>query len=231
MTKKNENKKAEVKVDAKVDAKAKTETKTPVKTFTPPRGVDKKVYAEALSTIRLGKKENKTDDEVKALILTGGVPFNKINAIFQKASIDLGYIEDPKAVKENIDKEVASAEIKFDMTREQLDEIAEKITKKIKGATEAKVLSSMRKLFKDNKKKFPAVIREKKGRMGVVNQTLIDVFAKNKEATKKDLFEALKKVTKNEKNASDYTEAWYKVCWALSHGKTSDEALKKVVSN
>lgn len=230
MTKKNENKKAEV----KVDAKAKTETKNPVKTFTPPRGVDKKVYAEALSTIRLGKKENKTDDEVKALILTGGVPFNKINAIFQKASIDLGYIEDPKVVRQDIDAKVAEIEKKFNIdtiTREAIDNYVSEVVEKIAGATEAKVLASIRKIFKDNKKKFPAVVREKKGRMGVVNQTLIDVFAKNKEASKTDLFNALKKVTKNEKNASDYTEAWYKVCWALSHGKTSDEALKKVVSN
>jgi hypothetical protein len=220
-----ETKKVETK---KVDEKKiekKIEKKNPVKIFVAPRGVDNKIYSESLSTIRLGKKEKKSDDEILALLLTGGINFKDVGKIFNKGLIDLGFIVDPKIVSENLKKEISKREIKFDMTREQLDEIADEISLIVQDAKLSQIMNALRKHFKDNKKKFPQVVREKKGRIGVVNSAMIEVFAKKSNPTEKDLIKAVKKVSDN-KMTEENCKSWFKVLWAVKNGKTTEETLK-----
>jgi hypothetical protein len=190
-----------------------------------PKGVDQKTIDMAMDVVKSGYKANQDPDAIKSALFGKGITFSKLARVFNYCAVELGLEVDPKTLKERIETAVKNVKFKYDEPYENLMNTAEKMAEEIKGATAARFMTLFKKKFAEAKKEFPRKTAPARGRMGVVNKTVIDVFAANKTASEKDLFEALKKVTKTEKNAADYTRQYYKMAYALANGLTALKVL------
>jgi predicted SprT family Zn-dependent metalloprotease len=87
--------------------------------------------------------------------------------------------------------------------------------------------SQVNKIYNEVKKLFPEDFPkpQKRGKLGIINRTLIEVFTTNKAATEEDLYKALRKVTKNERCAKDYTKQYYRMCKALANGLAAEDVI------
>lgn len=190
-----------------------------------PKGVNQKMYDMAKKIIVSGFKADQTPDAIKSALFSQDIPFSKLNKLYTMITRSEKLVVDPKEVNMEIGKVLGKTKLKYDESYAQLEELAGKVAENIDGATPAKVIAALKVIFKENEKDFPRKPAPTRGRMGVLNKTMIDVFKKNKKATEKELFEALAKVTKTEKNAMDYTKQYHKMLFAVANDLSSLEVL------
>lgn len=217
---------------AKKSKKAVTEateaTEVPVEAPTGlPKGISQEMYDEVKATIISGFDAKQDPDAIKSAIFSSGVPFSKLNKLYIMITTSEGLVASPKEITEGIAKGVAAAKLTFEESYADLAVFMEDICDEIQGATQSKVLSAFKKVFKENEVDFPRKPAPSRGRMGVVSKTLINVFKGNPNATEKDCTEALIPVTKTPANAEHYAKQYHKMCYALTHRLSALEVLTK----
>lgn len=188
-------------------------------------GIKEEMYNQVKAIILSGFKANQTPDAIKSAIFKTGVPFSKLSKLYTIITREEKLVEDPKVVADSLKKELATVKLTLKETYGELSDIADKISLKVKGASSSKIISIFKNMFKEKEVEFPRRPAPTRGKMGVINKTLIDVFKANKKATEKDCENALVKVTKTAKNANDYAKQYHKMCYALANGLSSLEVL------
>ncbi len=192
------------------------------------KGIDFKMEDKITALVIAGVKEGKADDDIKHDIFSKGVPFSKLGKLYNAILKANDLVVDVKTVKNAIDELLNKCEFNFDETWEHLKNVSDQVVKEVPDSTQSRVFAQMRKLFKENEAQMPRKAATKRGRMGVVNKTLIDVFHADPKATQNDLTEALSKVVKSEKVALDYTKSNYAVCYAIANGLSALEVLTEL---
>ena len=86
-------------------------------------------------------------------------------------------------------------------------------------------LDSIKKHFDAQELAFPRKPAPVRGRLGAISKAVINAFAKNKEVTQAELATEIRPLVKSEKNATDYSNQYYKMMYAASHGMTSNQVL------
>jgi len=211
------------KIKAKGEAKAPEET---ISTSTSlPKGISQEMYDTVKATILSGFAANQTPDAIKSAIFASGVPFSKLTKLYSMITQAEGLVVDPKLVNTGLATEMKKVKINYEASYEELSAVADTVAAAVKGATAAKVLSMIKASFKENEVEFPRRPAPSRGRMGVINKTLIDVFKENPKATELELEQALAKITKTPKNANDYAKQYHKTCYALANGLSANQVL------
>ena len=188
-------------------------------------GIKEEKYNQVKAIILSGFKANQTPDAIKSAIFRTGVPFSKLSKLYTIITREEKLVEDPKVVADSLKKELAAVKLTLKETYGELSDIADKISLKVKGASSSKIISIFKGMFKENEVEFPRRPAPTRGKMGIINKTLIDVFKTNSKATEKDCENALVKVTKTPKNANDYAKQYHKMCYALANKLSSLEVL------
>ena len=214
------------KADNTVNGKGEADVNAPVKSDLP-AGVDKAMYDKVKAIIVSGFKAEQTPDAIKSAIFGAGIPFSKLSKLYALITKSEGLVVDPKEIVAEIMKVLpaALAKLTLEETYDQLSAVADKVAAQVKGANSAKVMSLLKSHYKDEEVEFPRKPPAARGRLGIVNKTLIDVFKKNPKATEKELETALAKITKTPKNANDYAKQFHKMCYALANQLSTLEVL------
>ena len=207
---------------AKKEKVAKKQEKVEIKL---PAGIDEKMYNRVKTIIFSGFKADQTPDAIKSAIFKEGVPFSKLSKLYSMITKSEGLVVDPKIVISEIRKALSNVKLTFEETYGQLIGLSEEIAKPIKGCQVSKVMYVLKTVFKENEVEFPRKPAPVRGRMGIINKTIVNVFKKNSKASQDDLYEALKEVTKTIKNADDYAKQYHKMAYALANGLSANEAL------
>lgn len=195
-----------------------------------PKDVSKELYVKAESLVVSGFKNNADPDVIKSEIFKLGIPFSRLNPLFNLIAKKHNLIADPKEVKLHISKALADVSITYKETYEELAALAAPIAEKVKGATLPKVMAALKADFQENEKEFP---KKPKGtgsagpRMGAVSKALIDLFKANPNPTKEDTFKAIRPHVKGDDNAKYYVNQYYKMLTAVKNGMSSAEILAK----
>ena len=187
------------------------------------KGVSKEIQDKAMAIVKAGVKAKRDGDDIRGEIFQLGINFGKVNKLYKAVMKTLGYVVDVPAIKKEIDERIKKTSFTYDESWDQLKSFSDAVCDDVAGATEPRVFSQLRLAFKVAGKDFPKKTATPKARMGAVNKTLVDVFAANKGATKAEVEAALTDVSKN---AANYTKSLYALCFALSNGMTSEDALK-----
>lgn len=190
-----------------------------------PKGVDQKLYDTASEIILSGFENKQEPDVIKSAMFGEGIPFSKLSRIWSAVTKENDLVRSAADITLDITDEVNDADLQFDEDFDTISELIDNILKEVVGSTKSRVKSIIKTQFVENEKEFPRKSSTKRGRMGNLNKTMANVFAANKEATQEDLFNALKEVTKTEKNALDYSKSYYKLLYAVANGFTALEVL------
>ena len=174
-------------------------------------------------------------DVIKAAMFENDIPFSKLNKIYKYVTVSENLVVDPAVIKDGIQAEINSSEwsVGFDEWF-AVDTAAKEITSKVNGATHSKVISMLRSHFTQNEMTFPkkqSAPKVKTGRVGKINRVYVSVFAADSKASKETLIEALKAVTKTEKNASDYGSSMHLTLYAVANGLSVEDAAKEIAKD
>ncbi len=190
-----------------------------------PKGVSQEMYDETKAIILSGFKAEQDPNAIKSEIFKGGVPFGKLTTLYNMITKSEGLVVDPKIVTAAVTKALDKITLKGDEDYAALATIATDISKNIKGATVAKVITKIKTWYKENEMEFPRKPAPTRGRMGAINKTLINVFKENKKASEADCKKALIDVTKTPKNAEYYAKQYHKMLYAVANGLSANEVL------
>jgi hypothetical protein len=194
-----------------------------------PKGVDQETYDKVRGIILSGFKAKQSPDAIKSAIFAEGVPFSKLSVLYSMITKAEKLVADPKEIAAGVDAGIKAMKIKFGGKKPiEYGDLAPgiaNIVETVKGATESRVITALKKLFEENETPFPRKPAPTRGRMGIVAKTVINVFKKNSKASEAELKEALVKVTKTEKNADDYSKQYHKMGYALANGLSANEVL------
>ncbi len=197
----------------------------------PIKGVSQELYDTARNIIISGFKNKASADVIKTtLIKEGGVPFNRLPKLYSVITQAEGLVVNIQDLKASIKDVVVKVPWTFKETYEAILEVVGHIVESVKDADKSRCISVIKTHFKENEKEFPRRPATTRGRMGGINKTLINVFAENKEASEKDIREALKGVVKTDKNAADYAKQYHKLLYAVANGLTANKALTAFAS-
>ena len=184
--------------------------------------INREIYKKAEKIIISGYKEKISQDEIKASLVSLGIPFSSINPLYRCIVYDRRLVKNPVEITEEVCTELDTVELDFAETFETLQRLAEEISEKVGGASVVKVLRSIRSVFEEKGKSFPRKTSVVRGRIGNIGQTIINNFHENSEVTEKELLIELEKVTKN---ARKYLKANYKMLYALANNMSVKEVL------
>ena len=196
--------------------------------FTLPKGIDQETYDKSKEIILSGFAAKQDADTIKSALFSEGVPFSKLAKVFVAVTKAEGLSVDVKSLKEKITEAIAGKTWTFEESWNDIKEFSDVLVADVKGMTKNRVFSMVKAHFLENEVEMPRKTAPKRGRMGIINKTLIDVFAENPKATEADLVEALKAVTKTEKNANDYAKQNHKMLYAVANGLTSLKVLTEL---
>jgi len=196
-----------------------------------PKGIKQEQYDTAKKIIVSGFKAEQGPDSIKSALFEAGIPFSKLQRLFQVISIKEGLAMDPKDIKKIIDDELKKIKWTFEEDWSDIAKVTASIKAKAKGSTDGKIHAAIKALFVDNEAEMPRKPAAVRGRIGVVPKTVIDVFAANKKATLKDLEKALVPLVKSPKVANDYAKMYHKIGFAIANGMTSLQVMTDLSSD
>jgi len=139
------------------------------------------------------------EDTIIMQIFTSGlVPFHDLAESFKTASIELGFMQDPKVLKTAIAKAVATSDWQGIDTWDELTATAERVVAEVDGATLSLVISAARAHCKNEEIELPKKPKGAPGARGTratggskVQKAILNLLKANPEATKTDAFEVL----------------------------------------
>lgn len=190
-----------------------------------PSGIDQDTYDKVKHIIVSGFKADQTPDAIKSAIFATGVPFSKLSVLYSLITKSEKLVVDPKIVIAAVRTALDNVDVTYEETYAELEALAATIAEPIQGCQPAKVLYVLKGIFKENEAEFPRKPATARGRMGIINKTIVNVFKKTPKATQAELYTALKEVTKTLKNADDYAKQYHKMAYALSNSLSANEAL------
>lgn len=196
-------------------------------------GVSEEMFNLASTIIISGFKAKQTPDTIKSAIFSKGVPFSKLNKLYNFIVKEEKLIADPKEVEEKIAKVVNNKYFNSDdgtvpgsvMDYDHVNQCIEDCVEKVDGASPQKVRAVVRSIFKENDLPLPKkpVVS---GRLGVVAKTMIDVFGTIAKSTEKECVQALEDAGMTPKGALKYARQFHKVCYAIANKIPSDKILE-----
>jgi hypothetical protein len=194
-----------------------------------PKGVDQETFDKVRNIIHSGFKAEQSPDTIKSAIFAEGIPFSKLSTLYSMITKADKLVADPKEVAAGIQAGVKNMKLNFKRkTPYEYKDLAPGIAAildEVKGATETKVLTVLKKMFAEAEVPFPRKPAPTRGRIGVVAKTVINVFKKNSKASLEELEEALKPNVKSDKVANDYAKQYHKLGFALANGLSANEVL------
>jgi hypothetical protein len=211
-----------------------TKTKE-TKTVKLPAGIDQETYDKAKEIIVSGFKAKQDENAIKSAMFQNGIVFSDLVRLYKAISIGEGLVLSPKEIKAQIEKAVIDADVvgglgenikNEDIEYENFVPFIEKTLKSIKGATEKKVVSAIRKALNEEDLEMPKKPKKGKGgsrAAGKINTAIVNLFAENKDATAEDFKVAMEAVT-TEKSVKKWCRM-YKLFASLATGKNAEEGL------
>jgi len=190
-----------------------------------PKGVTQEQYDDAVDIIVEGFAENADADDMLSEIFDLGMKFKNVQKLYSLITKEKGLVIDPKVIGAAITEALDNVKFTFKETYGQVFDIADDIADEINGATPAKVMAKMKVKFKEQEVEFPRKPAPTRGKLGIINKTIIDVFKQNAEATEEDIKNALTAVVKTPKNAEDYAKQYHKLCYGIAQGWSALETM------
>jgi len=178
----------------------------------------------ATPIIESGFNKGVAADDIKGAMVQAKIPFGKINSLFKTIAIELNLMRDPAEVREEIDANVTESDWESVSTWDELLANADEIVAEIDGATDAQVLARVRAFYKDQGMDLPKkTAKQKRARGGKLAAAVVDVFGSIQKPTRQEMYEAVLKVSKFQRNAYDYTNAHHALYYALCNNMTLEE--------
>lgn len=193
-----------------------------------PKGVTQEQYDTAKRIIISGVGADQEPDAIKSAMFEAGIGFSKLSRLYAVITVAEGLALDPKEITKIVDAEIKNIKWSFDEDWATISSYIDKIVTKAKGATKAKVTTSIKNYWIDNEKEMPRKPAVVRGRIGSISKTVIDVFAANKKATEKDLTKAILPHVKAESNAEYYAKLYHKMMFAAANGLTSLQVMTEL---
>lgn len=170
-------------------------------------------------------------DAVMGAMFTAGVPFGKLNSLYQSVGIAEGFLVDPKVVKDEILTNLEESDLDSFDTWEQVEATAEQIAGEVNGANAAKVLRLLKAFCKDNMIDLPKQVttRVSRKKTGKVIPAIVAYINGTEQPTAKGVFEVALPLVKGPKNAYDYCNMYFGGMLACKSGITL-EAANELIS-
>ncbi|MCP4552475.1 MAG: hypothetical protein GY834_10650 [Bacteroidetes bacterium] len=196
-----------------------------------PKGISKELFKTSEEIILSGF-ENKVDPGTikTVLIVEGKVPYNRVSSLYNLITKKNNLVVNVGDVKTAILKHMDTQEWFYDEDYDEILKNTKDIIANVVGATTQRALSVIKNVFKENDKTFPKKPSKPRGRIGIVNKIIINLFAHDPNATEQDIIDALKDHVKSEKNAKAYAKQYHKISYALANSLTVEELMEKITA-
>ena len=190
------------------------------------------IKALAEQVIDQGHADGLDADAVKMNMMTAGVPFSKLNSLFNSISIDKGYAVNPKDVTEGL-KELIPEIPWADFTdwESQVQKAIDHLADTVDGATPARALTLARAFCKEEEIELPTKPRAGGGggRSSKLAAAIVDLVVANPEATVAEAYAVVSPLVGGNmphKNAMYYVNTTFAIALAAANGETLDVVTK-----
>lgn len=169
-------------------------------------------------------------DAVLGEMFSAGIPFAKLNSLYQSVGIEAGLIVDPTKVKEAILNQLEESELDIFETWNQVEAVAGEIAGEIQGATEKGVLRHLKAYCKENEIELPKHVKTKVSRKkgGKIAEAVVNYMIGTDEPTLQGMYDAILPNVKGTKNAVDHTNMNFVSAYAIKNGISLAEASDAV---
>jgi len=191
-----------------------------VKEVIMPAGVSEEIIVKATEIVTNGVKEGKDDDAMKQAVFALGVPFSKLNLLYNAILKKEGLSVDVKIVKSSIDELIAKSGFTLQESFEELKNVAQLISENVKDSSVARVMAQMKKYWVTHETEFPRKPATKRKAVGYINTALIEMFLANPKTTVEELAAEFAKNAKTPETALSYAKQYHPACFAIANKMT-----------
>lgn len=172
-----------------------------------------------------GFEADQDADQIKMAMMKEGVPFSKLNSLYQTITIDLGLIVDPKQVTSELKEKIEATKWGKLETFSEVEEVVDALVDAVDGATSKRALTLIRIHCRENEIELPRKPRGTSGgagRIGKLSVALVDLVVNKKKPTKEDAVNAILDMVGGQdkyKTALGYVNSTFAVALAAKRGE------------